>query len=76
MKFIKNLFSADESHSAVQEEESSTVGEDFAVLDLPAPLNQAISDLGFTGCTPVQKQVLPFSLDGRDIMDRIIVLSL
>jgi ATP-dependent RNA helicase RhlB len=41
---------------------------DFAVLDLPVELNDAISELGFTNCTPVQKEVLPHSLDGKDII--------
>ncbi len=42
--------------------------EDFAVLNLPIELQRAIRDLGFTSSTPVQKQVLPHSLDGRDII--------
>jgi len=42
--------------------------EDFAVLDLPLPLQQAIQKLGFQSCTPVQNEVLPHSLDGSDII--------
>lgn len=42
--------------------------EDFARLELPEPLALAVSDLGFDSCTPVQNQVLPHSLDGRDII--------
>ena len=42
--------------------------EDFARLDLPEELAQAIADLGFESCTPVQNAVLPHSLDGRDII--------
>ena len=40
----------------------------FEELDLPGELARAITDLGFTGATSVQKQVLPYSLDGRDII--------
>ena len=42
--------------------------EDFARLNLPEPLKQAILDLGFQNTTPVQTQVLPHSLDGADII--------
>ena len=42
--------------------------EDFAALDLPLPLQQAIQKLGFQSCTPVQNEVLPHSLDGSDII--------
>lgn len=42
--------------------------EDFARLELPSALNEAIIDLGFQSCTPVQSKVLPYSLDGRDII--------
>ena len=44
------------------------LGNDFEVLDLPKPLNYAIQTLGFETCTPVQKSVLPHSLDGADII--------
>lgn len=44
------------------------LGEDFRVLDLPETLNRAIQTLGFQSCTPVQKAVLPHSLDGEDII--------
>ncbi len=42
--------------------------EDFARLALPEPLADAIRDLGFSGATPVQNEVLPHSLDGADII--------
>ncbi len=48
--------------------EKPSVAADFAELDLPEELNRAIADLGFTHCTPVQKEVLPYSLDGRDVI--------
>jgi ATP-dependent RNA helicase RhlB len=41
---------------------------DFAELNLPLPLQQAIQKLGFQSCTPVQKEALPHSLDGADII--------
>lgn len=41
---------------------------DFAELHLPDELNRAIQKLGFKHATPVQKEVLPYSLDGRDII--------
>ncbi len=50
------------------EQPNLQVAPDFAELDLPMELNTAISKLGFTSCTPVQKEVLPYSLDGRDII--------
>jgi ATP-dependent RNA helicase RhlB len=41
---------------------------DFLELDLPQELYQAIDKLGFTTSTPIQKAVLPYSLDGCDII--------
>lgn len=41
---------------------------DFAELELPVELLDAIADLQFTSCTPVQKEVLPHSIDGSDII--------
>ncbi len=41
---------------------------DFAELELPPALNSAIAKMGFTQCTAVQKEVLPHSLDGKDII--------
>ena len=58
MKFMKNTFSASEQDEA----------NDFDLLDLPEELSDAIDDLGFTSCTPVQKEVLPHSIDGTDII--------
>jgi ATP-dependent RNA helicase RhlB len=39
----------------------------FAALHLATPLLTAIHDAGFTACTPIQAQTLPFALEGRDI---------
>lgn len=47
---------------------SKELPDDFARLDLPEDLAHAIIELGFESCTPVQNQVLPHSLDGRDII--------
>ena len=47
---------------------TSGIQNDFRDLELPEELCQAIDDLGFTKCTPIQKSVLPYSLDGRDII--------
>lgn len=47
---------------------NSELPADFASLDLPEELAEAIIDLQFESCTPVQKTVLPHSLDGKDII--------
>ena len=44
------------------------LGQDFIDLDLPEPLNLAIRKLNFSNCTPIQKEVLPHSLDGEDVI--------
>ena len=40
----------------------------FAELNLPEPLLQAIRDLGFTTCTPIQSEMLASTLTGQDAM--------
>jgi ATP-dependent RNA helicase RhlE len=40
----------------------------FASLGLKAELLRAISDAGYTTPTPVQTQVIPLALDGRDVL--------
>jgi len=40
----------------------------FATLELPEALDHAIGELGFSDCTAVQKEVLPHSIDGKDII--------
>ncbi|MCF8039905.1 MAG: DEAD/DEAH box helicase [Desulfohalobiaceae bacterium] len=42
----------------------------FHDLDLPDSLLQAIQDLGFTHCTPIQAEILPEALQGRDAFGR------
>jgi ATP-dependent RNA helicase RhlB len=40
---------------------------DFRSLDLPAVVQQGIDATGFTTCTPIQEEVLPLALKGRDV---------
>jgi len=42
----------------------------FQDFDLPAPLLHAISDLGFRYCTPIQAEILPSALSGKDASGR------
>ncbi len=40
----------------------------FSSLDLSAPVQEAIKDLGFTEPTPIQAQAIPAGCKGRDIL--------
>ena len=40
----------------------------FSELQLPATLLQAIDDLGFANCTPIQGQILPHTRQGKDAL--------
>src|SRR6056297_3390559 len=42
----------------------------FSDFELPDELRQAISELGFTACTPIQTEILPSTLAGRDAFGR------
>jgi ATP-dependent RNA helicase RhlB len=42
----------------------------FHDFDLPDPLLHAICDLGFEYCTPIQAEILPSSLSGKDANGR------
>lgn len=42
----------------------------FHDLDLPDPLMRAIAELGFQYCTPIQAEILPSTLAGRDAAGR------
>ncbi len=42
----------------------------FHDFDLPAPLLHAIFDLGFKYCTPIQTEILPSTLSGKDATGR------
>ncbi len=57
----------DVSQFKVPPAESKTRFHDF---DLPNPLLHAISDLGFKYCTPIQAEILPSSLSGKDASGR------
>ncbi|NND40267.1 MAG: ATP-dependent RNA helicase RhlB [Pseudomonadales bacterium] len=52
---------------AVPEKEGFTR---FHDLELPEPLMQAIADLGFEYCSPIQAEVLPHTLDGYDAVGK------
>jgi len=40
---------------------------EFSSFDLPAPVVRGIQAAGFTTCTPIQEEVLPIALRGRDV---------
>ncbi|MCG3169112.1 MAG: ATP-dependent RNA helicase RhlB [Pseudomonadales bacterium] len=42
----------------------------FRELGLPEPLLRAVDDLGFTHCTPIQQEVLPYTLLGHDCIGK------
>src|SRR5882757_5046190 len=39
----------------------------FESLNIPESLKRGIAELGYTRCTPIQAQTLPFALAGRDV---------
>ena len=43
---------------------------EFRELGLPESLLRAIDDLGFTHCTPIQQEVLPYALLGHDCIGK------
>jgi ATP-dependent RNA helicase RhlB len=51
----------------VTPEEGKTRFHDF---DLESPLMHAIADLGFSFCSPIQAQSLPYALKGRDVVGK------
>ncbi len=42
----------------------------FETLDLEPRLMRGISDLGFEHCSPIQAQILPFTLEGNDAIGK------
>ncbi|HMV72652.1 MAG TPA: ATP-dependent RNA helicase RhlB [Pseudomonadales bacterium] len=42
----------------------------FRELGLPEPLLRAVDDLGFVRCTPIQQEVLPYTLLGHDCIGK------
>ena len=57
----------DISHFKIPPAEGKTRFHDF---DLPNPLLRAICDIGFEYCTPIQAEILPSSLSGKDASGR------
>jgi ATP-dependent RNA helicase RhlB len=43
------------------------MSKDFRSFDLPGPVVRGIQAAGFTACTPIQEEVLPIALRGRDV---------
>jgi len=43
------------------------MSKDFLSFDLPGPVMRGIQAAGFTACTPIQEDVLPIALRGRDV---------
>ena len=43
------------------------MSKDFLSFDLPEPVMRGIQAAGFTVCTPIQEEVLPIALRGRDV---------
>jgi ATP-dependent RNA helicase RhlB len=39
----------------------------FSALDLPEPVQRGIDAVGFQTCTPIQQEVLPLALAGKDV---------
>ena len=54
----------DPSSFIVEPEEGKTR---FCEMDLPVDIMHAIADLGFKYCTPIQAEILPLTLDGKDM---------
>ena len=42
----------------------------FRALGIPEPLLRAVDDLGFERCTPIQQEVLPYTLLGHDCIGK------
>ena len=57
---------ADAAPAVAAEEEKTR----FQDLDLAQALMRGIEDLGFTHCSPIQAQVLPFTLEGHDAIGK------
>jgi ATP-dependent RNA helicase DDX27 len=59
-----NFGAASSSSSAALRDQSQII---FAQMNLSRPFLRAIENLGYTHPTPIQSQVIPFALAGRDI---------
>ena len=53
--------------TATTDSTDSPAGPTFSDLNLPAPLQAAVDDLGFATPSPIQARAIPALLDGRDI---------
>ena len=42
----------------------------FHDLSIPEPILHAVADLGFTHCTPIQAEIMPPTLEGKDAMGK------
>ena len=78
---VKSQVTADETTSVAPVQEDNWDVSQFDVapdetksrfhdLDLPESLMRAIYELGFTYCTPIQAEILPSALTGRDAFGR------
>ncbi|MDE0950244.1 MAG: DEAD/DEAH box helicase [Halioglobus sp.] len=47
---------------------SSDAVASFAELDLPAPLQQALKDVGYETPSPIQARIIPYVLEGADVL--------
>jgi len=63
--------STDCSQDATPEETAEPAPQTpFSSLDLDSRLQQAIADIGFTHCSPIQAESLPHSLEGKDLIGK------
>jgi ATP-dependent RNA helicase RhlB len=62
---LEELWSASQFDVPIDEARSR-----FHDFDLPDSVMHAIQDLGFTYCTPIQAEILPAALNGRDAFGR------
>ncbi|WP_075187243.1 ATP-dependent RNA helicase RhlB [Teredinibacter haidensis] len=60
--------SASAEDNAKKTEKEEKVG--FKELELTEQINRALSDLGFTHCSPIQAKSLPYSLSGHDVLGK------
>ena len=64
---MSNETDAADEIDAANETDAAKAAVAFSELALPAPIMAAIEDLGFERCTPIQGEVLPYSLSDYDV---------
>ena len=65
------MYTSDPEPTGLNSEENHLVQcHDFESLSLKDALLKAIKELGFQKCTPIQGKVLPYSLEGKDIVGK------